>query len=106
MQSDQRLVWWSWADIVKYAHQLGIPNFQRGAVWGVANRTALLESMFEQSPCGSFVLWQPADDGEPRRHGVPVLSRSFGQDTAPMWLVDGQQRTRVRQIMRSTRALQ
>lgn len=94
MQSDQRLVWWSWADIVKYAHQLGIPNFQRGAVWGVANRTALLESMFEQSPCGSFVLWQPADDGDLRRHGVPVLSRSFEEGIAPMWLVDGQQRTR------------
>lgn len=94
IHSDQRLVWWSWADIVKHAHQLGIPNFQRGAVWGVANRTALLESMFEQSPCGSFVLWQPADDGDPCRHGVPVLARSFGQDVMPMWLVDGQQRTR------------
>ncbi len=94
MDSNQRLVWWSWADIIKHAHQLGIPNFQRGAVWGSANRTALLESMFERSPCGSFVLWQPMDDGDPRRHGVPVLSLSFSQGTAPMWLVDGQQRTR------------
>lgn len=94
IQSDQGLVWWSWADIVKHAYQLGIPNFQRGAVWGSANRTALLESMFEQSPCGSFVLWQPAEDGDPRRHGVPLLSHSFARNVTPMWLVDGQQRTR------------
>lgn len=92
MHDDQGLVWWSWADIVQRANRLGIPNFQRGAVWGMTNRTALLESMYEQSPCGSFVLWQPDDDGESRRHGVPV--RLFGQDVTPMWLVDGQQRTR------------
>ena len=92
MQSERRLAWWSWADIIKRANQLGIPNFQRGAVWGMANRTALLESMYEQSPCGSFVLWQPEGGGDPRRHGVPV--HSFGRDVTPMWLVDGQQRTR------------
>jgi hypothetical protein len=49
--------WWSWADIIRHADQLGIPNFQRGAVWDSGNRTALLESIYEQSPCGSFVLW-------------------------------------------------
>jgi len=92
MRSDQQLVWWSWADIVEHADRLGIPNFQRGAVWGMGNRTALLESMYEQSPCGSFVLWQPNDHGDPRRHGVPI--QTFGQAVDPMWLVDGQQRTR------------
>lgn len=94
MQSDQSLVWWSWAQIIERAHQLGIPNFQRGAVWGMGNRTALLESVFERSPCGTFVLWQPTDSGDRHRHGVPVLSGPFRQDVAPMWLVDGQQRTR------------
>lgn len=87
--------WWSWQDIVERADQLGIPNFQRGAVWDSANRVALLESIYEQSPCGSFVLWRPEDDGGDRdrlRHGVPV--REFAPDKAPMWLVDGQQRTR------------
>ena len=92
MQCDRRLAWWSWADIIERADQLGIPHFQRGAIWGMPNRTALLESMYEQSPCGSFVLWQPRDGGDPRRHGVPL--HSFGQNVTPMWLVDGQQRTR------------
>jgi hypothetical protein len=85
--------WWSWADIVKHADQLGIPNFQRGAVWDTSNRAALLESLYEQSPCGSFVLWAPdSDERDQRRHGVPL--RAFANDKKPMWLVDGQQRTR------------
>lgn len=40
--------WWSWAEIVRHADQLGIPNFQRGAVWDTGNRVALLESIYEQ----------------------------------------------------------
>jgi hypothetical protein len=85
--------WWSWAEIVSHADRLGIPNFQRGAVWDTGNRVALLESIYEQSPCGSFVLWAPdGDQGDPRRHGVPLLR--FADGAEPMWLVDGQQRTR------------
>lgn len=88
--------WWSWADILGHANRLGIPNFQRGAVWDAGNRAALLESIYEQSPCGSFVFWKPDDSGDPWRHGVPL--HSFGSDVpvsdAPLWLVDGQQRTR------------
>ena len=85
--------WWSWADIIRNADQLGIPNFQRGAVWDSGNRTALLEAIYEQSPCGSFVLWAPDDAPDSsRRHGVPL--RGFAADVQPKWLVDGQQRTR------------
>ncbi len=85
--------WWSWVDIMRHADRLGIPSFQRGAVWDNGNRVALLESIYEQSPCGSFVLWAPdGDQGDPRRHGVPL--RRFADGTEPMWLVDGQQRTR------------
>lgn len=91
-KADREPCWWSMARIVQHADRLGIPNFQRGAVWDQGNLTALLESMYEQSPCGSFVLWAPEDDSDPRRHGVPI--RSFGQAVSPMWLVDGQQRTR------------
>jgi hypothetical protein len=93
VQSTPEPHWWSWADIVRHADRLGIPNFQRGAVWDTGNRVALLESIYEQSPCGSFVLWAPTPDSEdPRRHGVPL--RVLREDAAPMWLVDGQQRTR------------
>jgi hypothetical protein len=85
--------WWSWGDIVRHANQLGIPNFQRGAVWDTGNCVALLESIYEQSPCGSFVLWAPDGDGhDPRRHGVALSRFTPGKD--PMWLVDGQQRSR------------
>lgn len=84
--------WWSWADIVSNASRLGIPHFQRGAVWDSGNRTALLESMYEQSPCGAFVMWTPKVADDPFRHGVPL--RKFAADTKPLWLVDGQQRTR------------
>lgn len=92
MIDDNAPYWWSWADIVRHADRLGIPNFQRGAVWDAGNRTALLESVYEKSPCGSFVLWRPLGYGNPLRHGVPL--RSFGTGVQPMWLVDGQQRTR------------
>lgn len=84
--------WWSWADIVRHSDRLGVPNFQRGAVWDSGNRTALLESIYEQSPCGTFVLWAPHDTTNPFRQGVPLCS--FAPHMTPMWLVDGQQRTR------------
>ena len=84
--------WWSWADIIRNVGRLGVPNFQRGAVWDGGNRTALLESMYEQSPCGSFVFWEPEGHGDPRRHGVPL--RAFADGAAPLWIVDGQQRMR------------
>ena len=88
--SRHRHHWWSWIDVVRNVGRLGVPNFQRGAVWEPSNRTALLESMYEQSPCGSFVFWEPEEDGVPRRHGVPL--RAFDEGTAPLWIVDGQQR--------------
>lgn len=94
MEAGQKLVWWSWADVICNGDRLGIPNFQRGAVWSMANVTALFESMFEKSPCGSFVLWRPIGGEDPKRHGVPLEGKFFKTDDAPMWLVDGQQRTR------------
>ncbi len=84
--------WWSWADVVSHADRLGIPNFQRGAVWDNSNVLALLESIYERSPCGTLVLWAPEDEREPFRHGVAL--QVFAPDKDPMWLVDGQQRTR------------
>ena len=84
--------WWSWSDVVQNVGRRGVPNFQRGAVWEASNRTALLESMYEQSPCGSFVFWEPESDGDPLRHGVPL--RVFADGAEPLWIVDGQQRMR------------
>lgn len=86
IQKKRKPVWWSWHSILEHVHRLGIPNFQRGAVWDTSNQAALLESIYKQSPCGSFVLWQQYGEG------VPVLPQVKLQE--PMWLVDGQQRTR------------
>lgn len=89
-----RPTWWSWQTILEHEHQLGVPNFQRGAVWEMSNRVALLESVFDASPCGSFVFWQPkpTDGDDPLRHGI-LLSGS-DHEKHPLWIVDGQQRIR------------
>lgn len=100
MSTEPASTWWSWSTIVQHADRLGIPDFQRGAVWEQGNRVALLESVFEQSPCGTFVLWAPvepsgggaAQPADLHRHGVPL--RRFTPGAAPLWLVDGQQRCR------------
>lgn len=49
--------------------------------------------MFEDSPCGCFVLWRPGAT-DPSAVGVPFLPGGWlpGKDT--LWLVDGQQRSR------------
>ena len=36
---------------------LGVPHFQRGSVWTHENVSALLESLYHGTPCGSIVLW-------------------------------------------------
>lgn len=85
--------WWAWQQVVEHEGRLGIPSFQRGAVWDSANRAALLESLFEASPCGTLVMWEPDHDGAPTRFGVS-LQGTFADGARPMWLVDGQQRCR------------
>jgi len=52
---------WTVREVLERVPQLGIPHFQRGLVWGVESRAALLESLFFDTPCGSFVLWEPKD---------------------------------------------
>ena len=85
--------WWSWADVVKQAPKLGIPHFQRGQVWEKGNRISLLESMFEGSPCGTFVFWRPLEKDSTSTLGIPFLEAA-GSIAEPLWLLDGQQRCR------------
>ena len=87
-----RIQSWSWKDVVETAPRIGIPHFQRGSVWDASNRVALLESMFDKSPCGSLVTWQPKSMRD-EEVGVPLLDgQPLGEK--PLWLVDGQQRCR------------
>ena len=66
---------------------LGIPHFQRGLVWSSDAISRLLESLFFGTPCGTVILWRPA---EPECAGVPLL----GEGDPTLFIVDGQQRMR------------
>lgn len=80
---------WKVQEVLGRIPQLGIPHFQRGMVWGDDLKSALLESLYYDTPCGSLVLWE-ADNPEPL--GVPI-DESAG--ATMKWLViDGQQRIR------------
>lgn len=67
---------------------LGIPHFQRGLVWGSSSTSALLESLYWDTPCGSFVLWKPTS---PAEHGDPLQPNG---NRLEYLVVDGQQRIR------------
>ena len=80
---------WTVAEVLKRVPELGIPHFQRGMVWGEDSQAALLESLYYDTPCGSFVLWQPEDC---QQHGIRLDPAA---PAAMRYLViDGQQRIR------------
>ena len=71
--------------------QLGLPHFQRGRVWDDTAVSMLMESLIDDTPCGSIILWQP--HGEISMQGE--LPGDWGKSSAghPSFLVvDGQQR--------------
>ena len=77
---------WSVEDIIRNYSSLGIPHFQRGSVWSDENIAALLESLYYDTPCGSFVLW-PNDD---ENNGTPLKEGAKFRNL----VIDGQQRIR------------
>lgn len=86
--------WLSWRVLIERAPTLGVPHFQRGHVWEQGNVAALLESMYEGSPCGSLVLWPNSATSE--EHASTIGSALVAEKAASVryWLVDGQQRLR------------
>lgn len=80
---------WKVSEVLDRVPELGIPHFQRGMVWGEESQSALLESLFYDTPCGSFVLWQP-DDCE----GQGVALDSAAKRPMRYLVIDGQQRIR------------
>jgi len=64
--------------------KLGIPHFQRGIVWDDQDMSALLESLFYDTPTGLFVLWKTDD----QNLGIPLV----GGNNYQYLIVDGQQR--------------
>ena len=58
-------------------------------MWGSDAVGALLESLYYDTPCGSFVLWEPK---QPEQYGV-ALDPSRGTPVDRL-IIDGQQRIR------------
>lgn len=86
--------WWSWRDVILHTPRLGIPHFQRGNVWDLANRVALLESMYHESPCGSIVIWRQNGGEDADNIGVSLVDYKPTRSSDIGWVVDGQQRLR------------
>jgi len=64
-----------------------IPEFQRGYVWSPSKAPKLIDSLFQDFPIASLLLWQSAEIVRPRSNESQLgRSRSFS------WLIDGQQR--------------
>lgn len=80
---------WTVEQVLERVPEIGVPHFQRGLVWGEDTQAALLESLYYDTPCGSFVFWQPDDCAS---HGVPLSAAAV----RPMryLVIDGQQRIR------------
>lgn len=74
---------------VALAGQLGLPQFQRGAVWTREQQVLLLDSLVRGWPCGALLVWQ-APRGTPCRalEGCPAPKA----DARPFLILDGQQR--------------
>ncbi|HOD01080.1 MAG TPA: DUF262 domain-containing protein, partial [Myxococcota bacterium] len=92
-------------EILASCRRWGVPHFQRGGVWDMGNRAALLESLFFDTPCGSVILWDKPD----KDFGIPLYENGVAaapagsataipvsRNNAPFdfLIIDGQQRTR------------
>ena len=75
--------------VIDLYSRLGLPHFQRGRVWGNDSIAALLESLFHNTPCGSFVFWKSKDN---RANGVPIDESTAAP--SEHLVIDGQQRIR------------
>ena len=84
--NDTRCEWTVRTLLDNYRH-LGLPHFQRGHVWNKEAVSLLLESLYFDTPCGSIILWKPAD---PAGNGVALP----GAEDIQHLLIDGQQRVR------------
>ncbi len=77
-------------ELVGALPSLGLPHFQRGRVWDNRAVSMLMESLIDDTPCGSIILWHP-------RGGVAKQGRVPGDWGKPkqrphFLVVDGQQR--------------
>ena len=72
--------------------ELGIPHFQRGQIWKEENKSALLESLFNDTPCGSIILWRPANPKKPESEKKENFGEGLLNNKFDHLIIDGQQR--------------
>jgi|GEM_PF-4129939 len=70
------------AEIENKYDLLGIPHFQRGLVWNDDSSSLLLESLYYNTPIGSFVLW---------KQNKQVYGKAY-KNKYEYLIIDGQQR--------------
>ena len=78
------------AELLKALPSLGLPHFQRGRVWDDRAVSMLMESLIDDTPCGSIILWRPR--GRISKQGEVPADWGKAEDTARFLVVDGQQR--------------
>jgi len=78
------------AELVQALPELGLPHFQRGRVWDDRAVSMLMESLIDDTPCGSIILWRPR--GRIARQGEVPGDWGDPDDTPRLLVVDGQQR--------------
>jgi len=78
------------AQLLKALPTLGLPHFQRGRVWDDRAVSMLMESLTDDTPCGSIILWRPS--GRVARQGEVPGDWGKPEDKPRFLVVDGQQR--------------
>lgn len=93
--SNEKNNYWSIQKLLEESSSIGVPHFQRGYVWNEANISALLESLYFDTPCGNIVLWKipEMDKSKSEDYGVPLTAQN-DKNKIEQFIIDGQQRTR------------
>ncbi len=74
--------------------QIAIPEIQRDVVWSSDQVKELFDSIFQNYPCGSLIVWEPRlSDEKLMREIIRPERLEYYQDRLPKYfLIDGQQR--------------
>src|SRR6266566_7759350 len=87
---------WSVSKLVEYFEKgdIAIPEIQRDVVWNSDQVKELVNSVFDDFPCGSLIVWEPRlkDEGLMRQIIRPERLEYFGERLPKYFLIDGQQR--------------
>jgi hypothetical protein len=74
--------------------EIAIPEIQRDVVWDSEQVKELVNSIFQDYPCGSLIMWEPRlrDESLVRQIIRPERLEYYGNRLPRYFLIDGQQR--------------